>query len=73
MTLDDGAIAALAALMNVSAIECRRILISTIHGVRPAPAGAPLRPLSDAGQSARRRSAPAPVIVDVACSTAAFG
>ena len=36
MTLDDGAIAALAALMNVSAVECRRILISTIRGVRPA-------------------------------------
>ena len=41
MTLDDGAIAALASLMNVSAMECRRILISTIRGVRPAPAGAP--------------------------------
>ena len=41
-TLDDGAIAALAALMNVSAIECRRILISTIHGVRQPPTPAPL-------------------------------
>ena len=40
MTLDDGAIAALASLMNVSAVECRRILISTIRGVRPP---APLR------------------------------
>jgi len=40
MTLDDGAIAALASLMNVSALECRRILISTIRGARhaaPAP------------------------------------
>jgi hypothetical protein len=37
-TLDDGAIAALAALMNVSPIECRRILISTINGVRQHPA-----------------------------------
>lgn len=41
MTLDDGAIAALASLMNVSAIECRRILISTIRGVRPATPAAP--------------------------------
>ena len=41
-TLDDGAIAALAALMNVSAIECRRILISTIHGVRQHSSPAPL-------------------------------
>lgn len=39
MTLDDGAISALAALMNVSPAECRRILMSTIDGVRPAPAG----------------------------------
>jgi len=38
MTLDDGAIAALASLMNVSAVECRRILIATIRGVRPATA-----------------------------------
>ena len=40
VTLDDGAIAALASLMNVSALECRRILISTIRGARhaaPAP------------------------------------
>ena len=44
MTLDDGAIAALASLMNVSAIECRRILISTIRGSdAPAPAPAPHR------------------------------
>ena len=43
MTLDDGAIAALASLMNVSAVECRRILISTIRGVRHAPAPAPRR------------------------------
>ena len=44
MTLDDGAIAALASLMSVSALECRRILISTIRGVRhtPAPGPAPL-------------------------------
>jgi transcriptional regulator with XRE-family HTH domain len=41
MTLDDGAIAALASLMNVSPIECRRILISTIRGVRHTPAPAP--------------------------------
>jgi transcriptional regulator with XRE-family HTH domain len=37
MTLDDGAISALASLMNVTALECRRILISTIRGVRHSP------------------------------------
>jgi len=42
MTLDDGAIAALGSLMNVSPMECRRILISTIRGVRHAQAPAPL-------------------------------
>lgn len=41
ISLDDGAIAALASLMNVSALECRRILISTIRGVRHTPAPAP--------------------------------
>ncbi len=39
MTLDDGAIAALASLMNVSAQECRRILISTIRAVRQSTSG----------------------------------
>jgi transcriptional regulator with XRE-family HTH domain len=44
VTLDDGAIAALAALMNVSALETRRLLISTIRSARHtgAPAPAPL-------------------------------
>ena len=36
VTLDDGAISALASLMNVSALECRRILTQTIRSIRPA-------------------------------------
>lgn len=43
MTLDDGAIAALAALMNVTPLECRRILISTIRGIRHSPLPAQAR------------------------------
>jgi len=35
VTLDDGAISALASLMNVSALECRRILTQTIRSSRP--------------------------------------
>lgn len=44
ITLDDGAIAALASLMNISAVECRRLLISTIRSARPsgAPTSAPM-------------------------------
>ena len=35
VTLDDGAISALASLMNVSPLECRRILTQTIRSSRP--------------------------------------
>lgn len=35
VTLDDGAISALASLMNVSPAECRRILTQTIRAARP--------------------------------------
>ena len=34
VTLDDGAIAAMASLMNVPALECRRILVATIRSAR---------------------------------------